>query len=115
MAHFIYSFRISVFDHEFQGKYDAVGHALFYLDNITPDNDGAQSVKLYKHSWVSTAILNKIFTVVKFMFLISYFFFLYKQPDLNHCNLNISLSYKKQQETLHIVVHEANNLNLPHG
>ncbi|XP_025417613.1 synaptotagmin-15-like isoform X1 [Sipha flava] len=78
--------RISVFDHEYQGKYDAIGHALFYLDNITPNNDGAQSVKLYKHSW----------------------------PDLNHCNLIISLSYKKQQEVLHIVVHEANNLNLPH-
>ncbi|KAE9541288.1 hypothetical protein AGLY_004533 [Aphis glycines] len=78
--------RISVFDHEYQGKYDAVGHALFYLDNITPNNDGAQSVKLYKHSW----------------------------PDINLCNINISLSYKKQQETLHIVVHEANNLNLPH-
>ncbi|XP_060876544.1 synaptotagmin-15-like isoform X1 [Metopolophium dirhodum] len=78
--------RISVFDHEYQGKYDAVGHALFYLDNISPSNDGAQSVKLYKHSW----------------------------PDINLCNINISLSYKKQQETLHIVVHEANNLNLPH-
>ncbi|XP_025206041.1 synaptotagmin-15-like isoform X4 [Melanaphis sacchari] len=78
--------RISVFDHEYQGKYDAVGHALFYLDNISPSNDGAQSVKLYKHSW----------------------------PDINHCNINISLSYKKQQETLHIVVHEANNLYLPH-
>lgn len=49
-------FRISVFDHEYQGKYDAVGHALFYLDNITPSNDGAQSVKLYKHSWVCTYV-----------------------------------------------------------
>lgn len=48
-------FRISVFDHEYQGKYDAVGHALFYLDNIMPsDYDEAQSVKLYKHSWVCT-------------------------------------------------------------
>lgn len=50
--HTLINFRISVFDHEYQGKYDAVGHALFYLDNITPSNDGAQSVKLYKHSWV---------------------------------------------------------------
>lgn len=41
--------------------------------------------------------------------------FILMQPDMNHCNLNITLNYKKQQETLHIVVHEANNLNLPHG
>jgi len=60
-------FRISVFDHEYQGKYDAVGHALFYLDNITPSNDGAQSVKLYKHSWVCD---NSMFLILLTKFLI---------------------------------------------
>lgn len=54
------AFRISVFDHEYQGKYDAVGHALFYLDNITPSNDGAQSVKLYKNSWVRYTIIHLV-------------------------------------------------------
>lgn len=56
--------RISVFDHEYQGKYDAVGHALFYLDNITPNNDGAQSVKLYKHSWVSVFTIRIGYTII---------------------------------------------------
>lgn len=58
MYHIYNVSRVSVFDHEYQGKYDAVGHALFYLDNISPSNDGAQSVKLYKNSWVRSTILN---------------------------------------------------------
>lgn len=49
-----------MFDYDYQGKYDAVGHALFYLDNITPSDDGAQSVKLYKNSWVCVKIANII-------------------------------------------------------
>lgn len=60
ITYFIYLFRISVFDYDYQGKYDAVGHALFYLDNITPSDDGAQSVKLYKNSWVCIEMANKI-------------------------------------------------------
>lgn len=61
VAYNIYNvFRVSVFDHEYQGKYDAVGHALFYLDNISPSNDEAQSVKLYKNSWVRSKIISLI-------------------------------------------------------
>ncbi|XP_050431254.1 uncharacterized protein LOC126839873 [Adelges cooleyi] len=78
--------RISVFDHEHQGKYDAVGHALYFLDDLTLSDDGAQTVKLYKNSW----------------------------PDLNNSSLRITLTYKKERETLHVVVHEASNLILPH-
>ncbi|XP_050525050.1 uncharacterized protein LOC126896374 [Daktulosphaira vitifoliae] len=79
--------RISVYDHENQGKYDAIGHALLFLDDLTLSNDGAQTLKLYKNSW---------------------------PKEMNNSNLRITLSYKKEREILRIVVHEAANLILPH-
>ena len=45
--------RLSVCDADHQGKYDAVGHALFYLEDVIAGRSRRYAMKLYKQSQVT--------------------------------------------------------------
>lgn len=45
--------RLSVYDAEHQGKYDAIGHALFYLEDVAAGRPRKYTMRLYKQSQVS--------------------------------------------------------------
>ena len=49
-------FRISVYDEQWQGPYDAIGHVLFYLEDVPSLMDKQHYMKLYKQSIVSCKI-----------------------------------------------------------
>lgn len=48
-----FCFRISVYDQQWQGPYDAIGHVLFYLEDVASLTDKQHFMKLYKQSVVS--------------------------------------------------------------
>lgn len=45
-----------MYDAEFQGKYDAVGHALFYLEDVLNNEQKSHAMKLYRQSMVSEQV-----------------------------------------------------------
>ena len=45
--------RLSVYDADNQGKYNEVGHALFYLEDVIAGKPRRYAMKLYKQSQVS--------------------------------------------------------------
>lgn len=45
--------RLSVYDADYQGKYDAVGHSLFYLEDVMAGRPRKYAMRLYKQSQVS--------------------------------------------------------------
>lgn len=74
--------RISVYDVEFQGKYDAVGHALLYIEDVLNNERKSHSMKLYRQS----------------------------VPDIQAGSIKITLNYSKNTEFLNIFIEEAYNL-----
>jgi Ca2+-dependent lipid-binding protein len=45
--------RLSLYDADHQGKYDAIGHALFYLEDVAAGRPRKYAMRLYKQSQVS--------------------------------------------------------------
>ncbi|XP_065218975.1 uncharacterized protein LOC135844647 [Planococcus citri] len=74
--------RISVFDSECLGKYDAVGHALFYLEDVLNSEQKSHVMKLYRQSI----------------------------PDVQAGSIKITLHYHKDSEFMNIFINEAYNL-----
>jgi Ca2+-dependent lipid-binding protein len=54
--------RFSLYDADHQGKYDAIGHALFYLEDVLAGHSRKYAMKLYKQSQVSNCSLMAIST-----------------------------------------------------
>ncbi|XP_069705421.1 synaptotagmin-15-like isoform X2 [Periplaneta americana] len=79
--------RLSLYDADHQGKYDAIGHALFYLEDIIAGRPRRYAMRLYKQS----------------------------QPDVAPGNIQLSLCYKRETMTLTVVIMEACNLMLSGG
>ncbi|PNF25078.1 hypothetical protein B7P43_G01978 [Cryptotermes secundus] len=77
--------RLSVYDADYQGKHEAVGHALFYLEDVMAGRPRKYAMRLYKQS----------------------------QPDVDPGNIRVSLSYKRETMILNVLVMEACNLLLP--
>jgi Ca2+-dependent lipid-binding protein len=50
--------RLSLYDAEHQGKYDAIGHALFYLEDVLSGHSRKYAMRLYKQSQVSSCPLH---------------------------------------------------------
>jgi len=49
--------RLSLYDADHQGKYDAIGHALFYLEDVLSGHSRKYAMRLYKQSQVSNSPL----------------------------------------------------------
>jgi len=49
--------RLSLYDADHQGKYDAIGHALFYLEDVLSGQSRKYAMRLYKQSQVSNCPL----------------------------------------------------------
>lgn len=49
--------RLSLYDADHQGKYDAIGHALFYLEDVLAGHSRKYAMRLYKQSQVSNCQL----------------------------------------------------------
>ncbi|KDR24053.1 uncharacterized protein LOC110830220 [Zootermopsis nevadensis] len=79
--------RLSVHDADHQGKYDAIGHSLFYLEDVMAGRPRRYAMRLYKQS----------------------------QPDVDPGNIRVSLSYKRETMILTVLVMEACNLLLSTG
>lgn len=76
--------RLSLYDADHQGKYDAIGHALFYLEDVLSGHSRNYAMRLYKQS----------------------------QPDVDPGNVRVSLSYKREMMIMQVLVIEACNLLL---
>jgi hypothetical protein len=76
--------RLSLYDADHQGKYDAIGHALFYLEDVLSGHSRKYAMRLYKQS----------------------------QPDVDPGNIRVSLSYKREMMIMKVLVLEACNLLL---
>lgn len=50
--------RLSVHDADHQGKYDAIGHSLFYLEDVMAGRPRRYAMRLYKQSQVCNCQLN---------------------------------------------------------
>jgi Ca2+-dependent lipid-binding protein len=50
--------RLSLYDANHQGKYDAIGHALFYLEDVAAGRPRKYAMRLYKQSQVSNCPLS---------------------------------------------------------
>ncbi|XP_067011244.2 uncharacterized protein [Anabrus simplex] len=76
--------RISVFNAEAQGKYDAVGNALFNMEDVIAGKPRNYSMKLYKQT----------------------------QPDVCPGNIQVCLRYQRQENVLSVLVTQASNLSI---
>jgi Ca2+-dependent lipid-binding protein len=50
--------RLSLYDADYQGKYDAIGHALLCLEDVMAEKFRRYSLRLYKQSQVSNCQLS---------------------------------------------------------
>lgn len=57
----VLDYSLSVYDAEFLGKYDAVGHALFYVEDALTHDQKSHALKLYRQSMVCSIIIIKRF------------------------------------------------------
>ena len=69
--------RLSVYDADHQGKYDAVGHALFYLEDVIAGRPRRYAMKLYRQSQVSAKTAQVHGDGYK-LFLVFFFFFIFR-------------------------------------
>ncbi|KAJ9592923.1 hypothetical protein L9F63_015428, partial [Diploptera punctata] len=79
--------RLSVYDADHLSKYDAVGHALFYLEDVIAGRPRRYAMKLYKQS----------------------------QPDVSPGIIHLTLRYKKDTMIATVLIKEAHNLLLTTG
>lgn len=55
---------ISVYDADAIGKFDAVGHALFYITDALTHGQKSHTLKLYRQSMVSPDIFEKFYRII---------------------------------------------------
>ncbi|XP_039301299.1 uncharacterized protein LOC111054342 [Nilaparvata lugens] len=79
--------RFSVFDMDRRGKYDAVGHALFYLEDILQPFSRLHQMKLYKQS----------------------------VPDVYPGTMQLTMSFNREKNNVTLTIKQIENLDLKKG